>query len=181
MYFHASLERTSSRGKIYRQRAHNNTVSYFMFVSLLASTLAMVPALAVWWVWITKWKYWVLRCWWIWTVLETGFRQRNVFEEEGEGKKQVWRPLGKKSSVWPLRIDLQTEKATLFPVALSTRISFSSLGPHLLKHQRHGPQWATYCEHWADLLAEVTQGVCERQTGRRSTVSSKIWDQVNQS
>lgn len=47
MYFHASLERTSSQGKIYRQRAHNNTVSYFMFVSLLASTLAMVPALAM--------------------------------------------------------------------------------------------------------------------------------------
>lgn len=62
-----------------------------------------------------------------------------------------------------------------------TRISFPFSDPHLLKHQGRGPQWATYCEHGAELLAEVTQAACERQTGRRSTVSSKIWDQVNQS
>lgn len=108
------------------------------------------------------------------------YREECLWQGGGWKRKSVEAP-GGKSSVWPLRINLQTEMARLFPAMLSTRISFPSPDPHLLKHKGHGPQWATYCEQWAGLVAEVTQGDCERQTGRRSTVSSKIWDKVNQS
>lgn len=61
---------------------------------------------------------------------------------------------------------------------LSTRISFTSLGPHVVKHQGRGPQWTIYCEqpYW---LRSHKEAVSARLAG--DLVSSKIWDQVNQS
>lgn len=94
-------------------------------------------------------------------------------------------PQGENSSVWPLSINLWTEMARLLPSAL-----FFFFYQDFLPFSRStctapAETWAT-ASHLLWAVSKLYRlrshrGGCERQTGRRSSASFKIWDQVNPS
>lgn len=87
------------------------------------------------------------------------------------------------SSVWPLSINLWAKMARLLPSLLfflpgyPPLLSIHCTSPAETWATASHPLWAVSKFYWL----RSHRGGCERQTGRRSPASFKIWDQVNPS